>query len=169
MLTSNLAKVLGAAAIAGATLTASYAAAETFDRTKLPGHVVTIHDDGVTKKSVLKVVEWRGENFLKVAVLMQRSQSAVCEECPGSRKGQPLVGMTLGSGLRYDAGKDRFVDGRILDPENGKTYWLYLEWVNENEIKAKGSLDQGGYVGRSQVWRPCDSACLQRAIAEAPK
>jgi uncharacterized protein (DUF2147 family) len=78
-------------------------------------------------------------------------QNPKCGECKDSRKDQPLVGMTIVSGLKKDGSE--YTGGEILDPAKGKVY------------KSKATLRDGGqklevrgYIGapmfgRSQVWQ----------------
>ena len=63
-----------------------------------------------------------------------------------------IIGLPIMNGFRY-AGKNRWVDGTIYDPENGKTYKCYL-WLTKD-----GSLKVRGYVGislfgRTSEWTP---------------
>ena len=45
-----------------------------------------------------------------------------------ARRGRPLTGLRLLTGLRYDPAGGKWVDGRVYDTENGRTYrcraWL---------------------------------------------
>lgn len=46
-------------------------------------------------------------------------RAARCLECPGSRKGQLLLGMTVLMRARFDKGEDAWIDGIFVDPEDG--------------------------------------------------
>ena len=77
-----------------------------------------------------------------------------CQDCPGARRNQPVVGLRILGGL-HRAGSDprHWTGGEILDPESGATYHAQLL------LDASGrQLQVRGYVllpifGRSQVWR----------------
>jgi uncharacterized protein (DUF2147 family) len=43
-----------------------------------------------------------------------------CDMCSGSRRHQPVIGMTILWGLTKQG--EEYQGGEILDPENGKTY-----------------------------------------------
>lgn len=63
-----------------------------------------------------------------------------------------IIGLPLMNGFRY-AGNNRWVDGTIYDPENGKTYKCFM-WLTK-----KGTLKVRGYVGislfgRTSEWTP---------------
>ena len=75
---------------------------------------------------------------------------AVCEECSDDRKDKPMLGLEIIRGAKKTEGKDVWEDGKILDPENGKTYTLRL-----TPIEGGKKLEVRGYIGpffRNQTW-----------------
>lgn len=74
-----------------------------------------------------------------------------CDECPGERKGQPMVGLEIIRGARKADGHDAaWEGGRILDPENGREYRLRLTPIeNGSKLEVRGSF---GPFGRTQTW-----------------
>lgn len=110
----------------------------------------TIDDATKKPKSIVRVVEKDGalsgivEKFLDPAA----DPGKKCSECTDERKDKPILGMTIMSGLKKDG--DAWSGGRILDPENGKTYRCTV-----NVIEQGRKLEMRGYVGiffRTQVW-----------------
>lgn len=82
--------------------------------------------------------------------LRGESADRVCDKCTGERKGKPLLGMVIFSGLRWD-GKG-YSGGEILDPDNGKTYRCLIRIEDGGQ-----KLNVRGYIGiptigRSQFW-----------------
>lgn len=76
------------------------------------------------------------------------SPDPICTRCRGERRGRKVVGLDIVRGHRLQG--ERWVDGVVLDPENGKEYRSAL-W-----IEADGSLRLRGYVGifhRTQRWQ----------------
>lgn len=74
------------------------------------------------------------------------------ENPDAAARSNPIIGLTIVSGFRY-AGKDKWVDGSIYDPENGKTYHCKM-WLTDD-----GLLKLRGYVGislfgRTTEWTP---------------
>ncbi|MFI5141954.1 MAG: DUF2147 domain-containing protein [Bacteroidia bacterium] len=57
---------------------------------------------------------------------------------------RPLMGLNMLKGFIFD--EDKWVDGTIYDPENGKTYSCKITWRN-------GLLDVRGYIGISLLGR----------------
>jgi hypothetical protein len=51
---------------------------------------------------------------------------AVCDKCTDDRKDKPIVGLEIIRGAKQAEGKTVWEDGKILDPENGKTYTLRM-------------------------------------------
>lgn len=114
----------------------------------------TIDDETGKPKALVRVTEENGALQGKIEKLFRgpnEDQNPKCTECTDSRKDQPIIGMTIVSGLKKD-GND-FSGGEILDPAKGKVY------------KSKATLRDGGqklevrgYIGapmfgRSQVWQ----------------
>ena len=111
----------------------------------------TIDEETNTAKSYVRITERDGVLTGKVEKLLNPDkQNAVCSECKGSRKDQPILGMTIIEGMK-SAGDGTWKDGQILDPENGKTYTLRLTPQNEGQ-----TLEVRGYIAffyRNQYWQ----------------
>jgi len=111
-------------------------------------------DDSSGKPSALiRITERQGELQGKIEKLFRapdQDQNPLCVHCKDARKDQPIVGMTIVSGLRK-TGRE-YGGGEILDPKDGKVYKSKLV------VRAGGrELEVRGYVGvpmfgRSQVW-----------------
>lgn len=67
-------------------------------------------------------------------------------------KNKTLVGSKFVYNFTYNEKKNRFEDGSIYNPENGKTYHCSITFKNINTIIVKGSLDSMGLIGKKQVW-----------------
>lgn len=78
------------------------------------------------------------------------SSEPLCERCRGELKNQPVVGMQILRGLRWDGAE--YSGGEILDPDNGTVYRCRIR------VAAGGrKLEVRGYIGvpligRTQVW-----------------
>jgi uncharacterized protein (DUF2147 family) len=73
-----------------------------------------------------------------------------CEKCPGARQNQPVLGMTILTGLHRDG--DHFGGGDILDPDNGRVYSCKITLADGGR-----HLEVRGYfgislLGRTQTW-----------------
>ena len=73
-----------------------------------------------------------------------------CVKCTDDRKDKPKVGLEIIRGAKKADADNTWVDGNILDPENGKVYKLKLEPLDGGK-----KLQVRGYIGpfyRTQVW-----------------
>jgi uncharacterized protein (DUF2147 family) len=74
----------------------------------------------------------------------------ICTKCPGERKNQRKIGMTIITGLhRKD---DWWSGGQILDPDNGTLYRCKIRAIDSGR-----KLEVRGYIGfsllgRTQTW-----------------
>jgi uncharacterized protein (DUF2147 family) len=88
----------------------------------------------------------------KVTKLLRKDakQDAFCVECTDDRKGKPMLGLEIIRGAKKVDGKDVWEDGKILDPENGKSYNLRLTPIDGGKkLEVRGSI---GPFGRTQTW-----------------
>jgi len=113
----------------------------------------TIDDSSGKPTALIRITENQGMLTGKIEKLFRapdEDQNPKCVACTDARKDQPIVGMTIVSGLKKDG--DEYKGGEILDPKNGKVYKSKLT-VHEGGKK----VEVRGYVGmpmfgRSQVW-----------------
>lgn len=111
-------------------------------------------DDRSGKPSALiRITDNGGELQGKIEKLFREPNedpNPKCLQCKDVRKDQPIIGMTIVSGLRKDG--DAYDGGKILDPKNGEVY------KSKMTLRDGGKkLDVRGYIGvpmlgRSQTW-----------------
>ncbi len=65
-------------------------------------------------------------------------------------RGDEILGMEFMKGFKYDG--DEYTDGRVYDPESGKTYYGSMRLDGANTLKLRGSLDKSGWLGRTETW-----------------
>ena len=112
----------------------------------------SIDDKTKEIKSEIEVVDNGGVLTGRVAKLLRKDakQDAVCDECTDDRKGKPILGMEIIRGAKKSEGKEVWEDGKILDPENGKTYTLRLTPIEAGKkLEVRGSVFG---IGRTQTW-----------------
>ena len=112
----------------------------------------SIDDKTQEIKSEIVIADNGGVLSGRVAKLLRKEakQDAVCDLCTDDRKDKPLLGLEIIRGAKKQDGKEVWEDGKILDPENGKSYTLRL-----TPIEAGKKLDVRGSVfgiGRTQTW-----------------
>ncbi|MGE6463619.1 DUF2147 domain-containing protein [Pseudoalteromonas tetraodonis] len=110
----------------------------------------TINEETNEAKSYVRITEQDGVLTGKIEKILNKAkQDALCTECDGDKKNQPMLGMTIIEDVTY-AGDGSWEDGEILDPNNGKTYSVRLTPQQNGE-----KLEVRGYVGffyRNQYW-----------------
>ena len=113
----------------------------------------TVDDDSNEPTSYVKIWIDNGELFGKVEKLIRKPgepSDPKCTKCAGGKKDQPVLGMTIISGLRQEG--EVWTGGHILDPHNGKVYDCRIK-IEDGGKK----LEVRGYIGfsligRSQTW-----------------
>ncbi|WBO85900.1 DUF2147 domain-containing protein [Hymenobacter yonginensis] len=63
---------------------------------------------------------------------------------------RPRLGMVFMQGFEYDD-DNKWDDGKIYDPESGKTYSCYMKMLNANSMEVKGYIGFS-MIGKSQTW-----------------
>lgn len=111
----------------------------------------TIDDATGKEKAMVRITEAGGVFTGKVEKLLDPAkQDSKCDECSDSRKGQPVLGLTIIRNIKK--GESHWEGGDILDAANGKVYRARLTLSDDNK-----KLDVKGYIGtplfgRTQTW-----------------
>ncbi|WP_395405698.1 DUF2147 domain-containing protein [Pseudoduganella sp. UC29_106] len=112
-----------------------------------------IDDVSGKPKALIRITETNGVLEGKIEKLFRgadEEQNPVCDKCSDARKNQPIIGMTMLTGLKKDGAE--YTGGEILDPNNGKVYRSKLKVADGGK-----KLEVRGYIGmpllgRSQTW-----------------
>jgi uncharacterized protein (DUF2147 family) len=110
----------------------------------------TFDDETLQPAAIVQISEKNGVFSGVITKLLDPNALPTCEKCTDSRKGKPVLGMEILSGLKKTG--DTFSGGQILDPDDGETYRA------EMKLKDQGSkLDLRAYIGipllgRTQTW-----------------
>ena len=120
------------------------------------GAWTTIDDETKKPKSVVRITEKDGVISGAIEkILDPAKQDSKCEECADDdpRKGKPVVGMTILTGLKKE-GDNVYGGGRVLDPNNGKTYNARVTVIDGGQkLEMRGSIL---FIGRTQTWLRAD-------------
>ena len=112
----------------------------------------SLDDKTQAPKSEVRITEHGGMLTGKVERVLREGAdpAAVCDKCTDDRKDKAIVGLEIIRGAKKAEGKDVWEDGKILDPENGKTYTLRMTPVEGGaKLDVRGSI---GPFGRTQTW-----------------
>jgi uncharacterized protein (DUF2147 family) len=83
----------------------------------------------------------------------------LCTACSGAKHNQPIKGMIILENLVQNKSyPTQWIDGKILDPKNGKTYHCMVQLTdNGNALTVRGFIGMPLF-GRSQTWIRVDKA-----------
>lgn len=87
----------------------------------------------------------------KIIQILVPEDVAKCVSCSGKFQNKPLQGAQIVTGLK-NKGKNKYEDGKIIDPKNGKTYSFDAQLAPDGR-----TLSGRGYIGisalgRDQTW-----------------
>lgn len=117
---------------------------------QIVGDWTTIDDNTNEARSTVHIYKATdGKYYGRITSLIGRSQDEVCVPCEGEDHNKPVVGLII---IRQMEEKDgELVNGRVLDPESGKTYYAKM-YMKDGNLVLRGSLDKRGFLGRNQTW-----------------
>lgn len=118
------------------------------------GRWITVDDKTGREKSVVVITEENGEIRGRIERLFRlpgEDPEPRCDKCPGDKKDQPVIGLEILWGLRWNG--EEWAGGQILDPENGKTYKCWIQVIDEGRrLKVRGFIGVS-LLGRTQYWK----------------
>ncbi|MCG8616398.1 MAG: DUF2147 domain-containing protein [Desulfobacterales bacterium] len=129
------------------------AAASAWAQTSIIGKWKTIDDETNEPKSIVQIFEKDGKYYGKIVKLFRKpgeDPNPICDDCEDDddRKNQPITGMEIIRDL--EKGGEKYEDGTILDPKDGKIYDCKL-WVEDGTLKVRGYI---AFFYRTQTWHP---------------
>jgi uncharacterized protein (DUF2147 family) len=111
----------------------------------------TIDDETGQPKALVRIRDEAGVLTGRIEKLFNPSRpDPVCEQCSDERKGQPIEGMTILTGLKRT--EDGWEGGEILDPNKGKVYRAKARLVDGgSRLEVRGFVGVSLF-GRTQTW-----------------
>jgi uncharacterized protein (DUF2147 family) len=117
------------------------------------GAWTTIDDETKKPKSIVRITERDGVYTGTVEKLLNPAKAdAKCDDCAAGRSAQGQAGAWHGDSDRplRKEGENVYSGGRILDPNNGKTYDAKVTVVDGGKkLEMRGSVL---FIGRTQTW-----------------
>jgi uncharacterized protein (DUF2147 family) len=152
--TQSLAAWLLLLLVCSATLTTHTAVA---DDKSVFGYWKRLDDDTGKPLGVFRL--WQDKGKLVGAILKSYPKSGekpqvVCSECSGAQHDKPLAGLIfLWNFVRDDDNPKKWVDGKVLNPENGKVYNCEVELSEDGKtLNVYGYLRLLIKVGGTSKW-----------------
>jgi uncharacterized protein (DUF2147 family) len=112
----------------------------------------TIDDHTGKPEALIRITENNGELRGKIEKLFLDigEKNPKCDKCEGPQKDQPIIGMTILSGMKQEG--TEYGDGQILDPANGKVYKSRMSLAdNGKKLNVRGYIGMP-MLGRTQTW-----------------
>jgi uncharacterized protein (DUF2147 family) len=69
-----------------------------------------------------------------------------------SLRTRPIKGLRMLKDFVFDSKSKEWKNGTIYDPKSGTTYYCNIKYKDKNKIEVRGSMDQGGFIGRTDTW-----------------
>jgi uncharacterized protein (DUF2147 family) len=85
----------------------------------------------------------------------ENGKPKVDDENPDPKlQNRPIMGLVILKNFQYDSRKKQWIDGRIYDPDNGKTYdcFAWFENGNRDVLYLKGYVAGIRALGRKTEW-----------------
>lgn len=115
----------------------------------------TVDDQSGKPRAQIRIVEADGAlegKIVKIFLEPGEDPNPRCTECPDSRRGQPVLGMTFLSGLRKSAEGLVWSGGTILDPDSGRVYRSQATLSEDGrQLMVRGFIGFA-LLGRTQTW-----------------
>ncbi len=113
------------------------------------GHWQVIDSDGKPGGKVDTYLE-NGKLFGRVTeVRPGRTTHDVCDKCSGEYKNQLILGMVILRNFHPEG--DDWVEGTVVDPENGKEYKGKIWAVGNDKLRMRGFIGIS-LLGRTEEW-----------------
>ena len=110
----------------------------------------TYHIDD-TERSIVWIYELNGKIYGKVEKLLPAATITHCTGCEGELKNKSLIGMTILSDLKRSS-DDKAIEGKVLDPSNGKWYSCDIELESQDKLKVTGYIGLP-MLGKTMYWK----------------
>ncbi len=113
-------------------------------------------DSNGTPKTIIKIWKMPNQQLTGkvIKVFARKDKMQRCIACKGLQYNQPILGMTILSGLKSK--HQQWSGGRILNPDNGKTYSCAVRTIEHgNKLVVRNYIGLP-YFGRAETWERID-------------
>ena len=108
-------------------------------------------DDGKTATALVRIVKINDQLIGQIEKVFDQQAEAICSNCRGDRKNQPIVGLEIIRGVKVAAQNNKWSQGRILDPDDGTEYKLVMELERAGQTLVV--REYWGLFWRTQYWQ----------------
>jgi uncharacterized protein (DUF2147 family) len=144
------------AAVAVALLTVSAPTASAAEKDVF-GYWKRVDDKTGKTVSIFRLWEDKGKLVGRIVKVYPKpgEKPPVCTDCNGAAKDKPVTGLIFLWGFTRDSDSPhKWVDGKVLNPENGKTYGCEVELSEDGKgLKVYGYISFLVKLGGTSVWQ----------------
>ena len=87
---------------------------------------------------------------LELIIVAAKAAGGDSQNPDAKLRSRPRLGLVFMQGFKYDD-DNKWDDGKIYDPESGKTYSCYMKMESANTMEVKGYIGFS-LIGKSQSW-----------------
>jgi uncharacterized protein (DUF2147 family) len=69
-----------------------------------------------------------------------------------ARQNDPIIGLVILKGVKYEAGDDEWNDGFVYKADEGKTYTCFVKLEEPDKLKLKGYILGMPWLGKTRYW-----------------
>lgn len=127
------------------------------------GYWKRIDEDTGKPQSIFRLWEDKGKligKIVKVYPKGDQKPQEICSECTGAQKDKPVNGLIFLWGFTRDQSNARkWIDGKVLNPENGKTYNCEVELSEDGKtLNVYGYIRMLVKLGGTSKWQRATAA-----------
>ncbi|MCI0471916.1 MAG: DUF2147 domain-containing protein [Candidatus Aminicenantes bacterium] len=130
----------------------------------------TVDDETKEVESIVKLWVEKGELKGKIVKIFPKpgeDPDPVCDKCSGKLKNVRVIGMNFM--WAFQKAKNKWINGKIVDPDNGKTYNCQLEITDSGKkMEVFGYIKLIFKIGRSQTWIRHEAEIAETSGETAP-
>ena len=118
------------------------------------GDWTIVSDETGEAQAVVRISEVNGKVEGRIVRVLPTEEyptpNFTCEDCKGQYNGMDLRRIRLIRDMEWQG--DEFAGGRIVDPENDKSYRATMQLEGRDRLRVRGFIGIRA-LGRTQVWR----------------
>jgi len=97
---------------------------------------------------------WLRETVFPVGHEKAGQEKVDCKNPNEKLRGRKVLGLEMLTKFKYNKNDKRWVDGKVYNATDGKTYHGNMWLLEDGNLKLKGSIDAWGLIGKEKTWTP---------------
>ena len=122
---------------------------------RIIGYYITFDDDTKAEKSQVQIFKTDNKYYGKIVWLKEPNKNGkpkVDDKNPDKALiNRPVLGLLILTSFVYNPKNTEWSDGKIYDPQTGKTYRCYIKFENDTKLKVRGFIGTA-LLGKTVYW-----------------